>query len=155
MIYTETQGGSFTSEDGMTIPNEPANRHYQQMQAEVTAGESTITPYANSTTELEQLRADAYAANAAHAAMLEDNAQHNPSLGVILDDRKAAKENVRRNNRAKGKAKLTDADDHLSVYVDNVLDVLETADEDAGGASRAELVNWTPTAYSWPGWVAQ
>jgi hypothetical protein len=147
MIYTETQGGSFTSEDGLSIPNDPANRHYQQMLAEVTAGESTITPYANSTAELEQLRADAYAANAAHAAMLEDNAQHNPSLGVILDDRKAAKEN--------GKSKLTDADDHLSVYVDDVLDVLETADEDAGGASRAELVNWTPTAYSWPGWVAQ
>jgi hypothetical protein len=53
MIYTETQGGSFTSEDGMSIPNEPANRHYQQMQAEVLAGESTITPYAGSQEELD------------------------------------------------------------------------------------------------------
>jgi hypothetical protein len=42
--YTETQSGSFTI-NGMTIPNNAGNRHYNQMIQEVADAEAEILPY--------------------------------------------------------------------------------------------------------------
>lgn len=42
--YYETAAGNFTI-DGMSIPNDPANRHFQQMNVELADGDAEIIPY--------------------------------------------------------------------------------------------------------------
>ena len=58
-IYVEQESGSYTFE-GMSIPNDPANRHYQELQAKLNANpvEATITPWAGSPEELEAAKTE-------------------------------------------------------------------------------------------------
>ena len=49
--YIEDRVGHFNA-NVINIPNDPANRHYQIMQAEVLAAEAFITPYVGSPEEL-------------------------------------------------------------------------------------------------------
>lgn len=43
-LYQTAKDGSFLI-DGMSIPNSPGNRHYQQMLKEIAEGEAEILPY--------------------------------------------------------------------------------------------------------------
>ena len=52
-VYIEQEGGSIQDEDGRSIPNDTANRHYAQALQEVIEMVSTITPYAGSADELD------------------------------------------------------------------------------------------------------
>lgn len=54
-IYLQTEDGSYTF-DGMCIPNDPSNRHYQIMQAEVLAATGSITPFAFTLDEVKATR---------------------------------------------------------------------------------------------------
>jgi len=151
IIYIETSVGNFT-EGNRTIPNEPENRDFQLMNQQVSDGDATITAYTDSADELEQLRADAYAENVAYYNEQVRIAESNP-LGTQLDARKTKKENSKRNNRAKGKSKITDEDDALADHIDLAADSLDSADDAVENLDKAGLLSWSPASIGWPTWV--
>ena len=96
-----------------------------------------------------------YIDNATYAQLQVDIAEANPIIGVDLDERNAKKENERRLNRAKGKLRLTDADDALSDHIDSIMDSLDLADDGVEALSvRQDIIDWVPTNVTWPIWVA-
>jgi hypothetical protein len=150
-IYVETVQGSFKYK-GAVIPADEGNRDFQRMQAEVATGDATIIPYDDSDEELEDLKESAYAENSAYAAGVVRTAESNPT-GTPLSERGTEKQNLRRDNRSKGKNKLTDDDDHLSDFLDTVADVLDNADDAVEDAEKAALEVWDSSSFGWPEWA--
>ena len=148
--YTETLDGNYT-EGGRTIPNDPANRDYQIMQAEVAAGDAEILPV-----DLDALKAEKYAENADYAEAWIEQAKLNPEQGVTYSHREVQKQENRRNNRGRGNdiTKVSDADDYLFDWIDTVYDALDNADDVVEAADRPTLEAYDPaTAVVWPVWV--
>lgn len=152
--YLETEGGDFT-EGGRTIPNDPNNRDFQTMNQEVADGEAQIIPWTQyRDISDDDLRTQRYNEDAAYAETLMFAAESEQTAGTVWDERKTKKENGRRNNRGKTKDKITDIDDYLADYIDNVFDDLDQADDSVENLDRAGLEAWdSATSASWTVWT--
>ena len=107
-------------------------------------------PYAGWDTE--QLRNVRYADNAKVAQGHIEDAQKNPYVGAVLDDRKEQKENNKRNNRAKKNNKMTDRDDALTDHIDDIFDVQDNADDAVENMNRSELETFDASSVTYPTW---
>lgn len=152
--YTEPDNSQVVVEPhGWTMPQPCDTWHQTELDLWIAEG-NTIAPYdTNHGVTDEQLREQAYQDNAEHLDKVILAAESNPIQGSFLDDRSTKKENDRRVNRAKGKTKLTDADDDLADYIDTCMNALDNADDSVENLNRQQLIDWDATAWAYPVWT--
>lgn len=140
-------------DEAVTMPW-PSHTHWDaKVYAWQDAG-NNITAYNQYSTLTDgELRLHKYTLNATLADVQIQTAEHEPSAGNVLDDRNADKENTRRSNRGKRNAGMTDADDAMADYVDEIMDTLDTADDTVESLIRSELEAWDGSSIIWPTWT--
>jgi len=145
-----------TFDDGreMSMPGYPSNTHYDKDVAAFLDGGGVFDDYdPNYGVTDEQLRWQAYRLNEEQADSHVEAAERTPDTLTTLDDVGLNKSLKRRNNRAKGKDKITDNDDVLADYIDSVIDVQGSADDIVENLARQALIDWDGSGVSYPIWT--
>jgi len=101
----------------------------------------------------ETLRNQAHALNAEQAQAHIEAAERTPDTLTTLDSLGLIKSLKRRNNRARGKDKITDNDDELADYIDSVIDVEDIADDIVENLDRQGLIDWDGSGMNYPIWT--